>query len=142
MQQSLLEKKYVSDADLAVCRALLRNGSRTFNAASKVLPRNIRDAATALYAFCRVADDAIDLTGDHEAALITLRARLESAYAAQPNHDAVDRAFAGVVSRYGFHARCPKRCWRDFSGTRQAGNTTRSPTCKLTLRAWPEPSAR
>ena len=114
MQQFLLEKKYVSDDDLAVCRALLRGGSRTFHAASKVLPRNISDAATALYAFCRVADDAIDLSDDHEAALIVLRARLHGAYAAQINHDAVDRAFSGVVHRYGIPRALPEALLEGF----------------------------
>ena len=47
-------------ADLAVCRALLRHGSRSFHAASLLLPRRVRDPATALYAFCRLADDAVD----------------------------------------------------------------------------------
>ena len=47
-------------ADRAVCAGLLRGGSRSFHAASRLLPPRVRDAAVALYAFCRVADDAID----------------------------------------------------------------------------------
>ena len=47
-------------ADLAACRELMRGGSKTFFAASCVLPRRVRWPATALYSFCRVADDAID----------------------------------------------------------------------------------
>ena len=54
--------------DMAACRALLRGGSRTFNAASKVLPRRVADPAIALYAFCRLADDAVDLGNDRAAA--------------------------------------------------------------------------
>jgi hypothetical protein len=50
-------------ADLAACRTLLRGGSRSFHAASLLLPRSVRDPATALYAFCRLADDAIDQDG-------------------------------------------------------------------------------
>ena len=66
----------------------------------QVLPRHISDAATALYWFCRVADNAIDLTDDHTAALTMLHARLETVYAAQPNDDAVDRAFTGVAHHF------------------------------------------
>ncbi len=47
-------------ADLRACRDALRGGSRTFFAASRVLPRRVSGPATALYAFCRVADDLID----------------------------------------------------------------------------------
>ena len=50
-------------ADLDECRATLRDGSKSFHAASRILPREIADSAVALYAFCRVADDAIDNAG-------------------------------------------------------------------------------
>jgi phytoene synthase len=46
--------------DLKACRRLMRGGSKTFFAASLLLPPRIRLAATALYAFCRVADDLVD----------------------------------------------------------------------------------
>ncbi len=46
--------------DLADCGALMRGGSRTFFAASLLLPCRVCAPATALYAFCRLADDAID----------------------------------------------------------------------------------
>ncbi len=35
-------------ADMDACRALLKGGSRTFHAASKVLPRKVSDPAIAL----------------------------------------------------------------------------------------------
>ena len=50
-------------ADFGACRALLRGGSRTFHAASFLLPRRVREPACALYAFCRLADDAVDGRG-------------------------------------------------------------------------------
>jgi 15-cis-phytoene synthase len=87
----------VASADLAACRALLRNGSRSFFAASLLLPRHVREPATALYAFCRVADDAVDQTHDPAAALHGLRLRLDSIYRGQPRPDPVDRALASVV---------------------------------------------
>ncbi len=56
-------------ADLAACRAQLADGSRTFLAASRLLPRAVREPACALYAFCRTADDAVDLRELPEALL-------------------------------------------------------------------------
>ena len=46
--------------DLEACRALMRGGSKSFFAASKLLPVRLRAPASALYAYCRLADDAID----------------------------------------------------------------------------------
>jgi len=46
--------------ELAACQRLMRGGSHSFFVASRLLPRDMREAAVALYAFCRVADDAID----------------------------------------------------------------------------------
>ena len=43
--------------ELAACRAALRTGSRSFHAASRVLPARVRLPASALYAFCRAADE-------------------------------------------------------------------------------------
>ena len=76
--------------DIAACRALLKGGSRTFHAASKVLPRSVADPAIALYAFCRLADDAVDLGHDRKAAVARLRDRLDRAYCGQPIDQAAD----------------------------------------------------
>ena len=86
--------------DMATCRALLKDGSRTFHAASKVLPRRVADPAIALYAFCRLADDAVDLGSDRAAAVTRLRERLDRAYRGQPMELAADRVFADVVAKF------------------------------------------
>jgi phytoene synthase len=83
-------KTFASAADWAACRRLLRAGSQTFYAASLVLPPGVRQSAIGLYAFCRVADDAIDLGGDRHKALADLRRRLDCVYARQPYDDPVD----------------------------------------------------
>ena len=88
-------------ADLAVCRALLADGSRTFQAASWLLPRDVRDSATALYAFCRTADDAVDGSDDPGAAVATLRERIDRIYGDGPLDTPVDRAMRRVVRRHG-----------------------------------------
>ena len=46
--------------DLNACVDLMRGGSKTFFAASRLLPARMRTASIALYAFCRVADDLVD----------------------------------------------------------------------------------
>ncbi len=86
--------------DLAACRAMIRTGSRSFFVASKLLPVSVRDAAYALYAFCRVSDDLIDLDGGRRAGIEELSGRLERAYAGRPDPRPVDRAFASVVETY------------------------------------------
>ncbi len=91
-------------ADLAACRAALRNGSKTFLAASFLLPRGTHEPASALYAFCRLADDAVDATGGRRDAVARLRERLQRAYRGVPHDDPADRALADVVARHGIPA--------------------------------------
>ena len=97
----------IDPADLAACRALLRGGSRSFHLASFLLPRRVRDPAAGLYAFCRLADDAIDCGDDGAAALAQLHARLERAYAGRPFPCPADRALASVVARFAIPAALP-----------------------------------
>jgi phytoene synthase len=87
-------------ADIAACRSILRSGSKSFFAASLLLPKRVRDPASALYAFCRLADDAVDLSADPRQALARIRYRLDRAYAEAPLPDPVDRAFAAVVAAH------------------------------------------
>ena len=94
--------------DIAACSALLRGASRSFHAAALLLPRRMRDPATALYAFCRQADDAVDLGADPLAALQTLRARLDAAYAGCPWPNPVDRAFAATVAVFAIPKSLPE----------------------------------
>ena len=86
---------------MAACRGLLKTGSRSFHAASRFLPYQSRDAATALYAFCRLADDAVDDSGAPHLALEMLHGRLDAIYAGAPENYAADRALASVVVRCG-----------------------------------------
>jgi phytoene synthase len=97
--------------DMAACRQLLANGSRTFLAASHLLPRAVRDPACALYAFCRVADDEVDgqvgggtpqagSAASAAQAVLNLRERLARIYEGRPTAHAADRALAGVVKRF------------------------------------------
>ncbi|MBK1681340.1 phytoene/squalene synthase family protein [Rhodocyclus tenuis] len=102
--------------DAAACARLLRGGSHSFFAASLVLPRRMRAPAAALYAFCRVADDAVDDCPAHErhAALAGLYERLDAIYAGTPQDHAADRAFAGIVVKYGIPRTLPEALLEGF----------------------------
>ena len=104
----------VPPADLAACRALLRNGSRTFFAASLLLPRRVRDPASALYAFCRVADDAVDCPGRLNV-IAHLRERLARIYERRPAPLAPDRALAEVVARFAIPRALPEALIEGFA---------------------------
>ena len=90
-------KPLITLADMEACRAMIRTGSLSFHAASRVLPAKVRDPALALYAFCRVADDEVDEGTDKAAAVLRLRDRLDLIYRGRPRQKPSDRAFAAVV---------------------------------------------
>lgn len=91
--------------DVEACHALLARGSKSFAAAAKLLPRRVRDAAAVLYAFCRVADDAVDLTDDADR-VERLRRRLARVYAGEGLDGPVERALADVVRRFDVPVDC------------------------------------
>lgn len=122
--------------DIAACRSMLRGNSKTFFVASLLLPRTVREPASALYAFCRVADDAVDVDvkgsqRDRLAAVHELRYRLAQVYAGTPRDYPSDRAFAGIVEKYsipralpealieGFEWDATGRRYRDISAVEQ-----------------------
>jgi len=90
----------IASADLEACRAAIRTGSLSFHSASRLLPARVRDPALALYAFCRLADDAVDEGQDKTGAVLTLRDRLDRVYLGRPVNSAADRAFAAVVEAF------------------------------------------
>lgn len=108
-------RPHASGADVAACRATLRGGSRTFFAASLALPKSVRKPATGLYAFCRMADDAIDQGADRAAALADLNARLDRIYAGAPDNIAADRAFADCVYRFAIPKLFPQALLEGFA---------------------------
>lgn len=87
--------------DLDACVALMRTGSKTFFAASRLLPARVRASSIALYAFCRVADDLVDDGGMCiTEAMALLHHRLDRIYAGQPQPHVEDRALAIVVQQH------------------------------------------
>lgn len=107
----------LSEADLAACRSLLAGGSKSFHAASRVLPRRIAEPATALYAWCRIADDAIDLDPSPDA-LRRLRERLDAVYAGAHLAHPAERALAAVVSGHAIPRALPEALLEGFAWDR------------------------
>ncbi len=103
MRQNGSDPRYPgpSVADLAACDAILRVGSKSFRAAALLLPRAIREPATALYAFCRLADDAIDEGPGDAETISLLERRVAAAHAGRPHDHPVDRAFSATVRASG-----------------------------------------
>jgi phytoene synthase len=93
----------------------LRNGSRTFLAASLLLPRAVREPACALYAFCRMADDEVDGAGGEAHAVARLRHRLARAYEGRPFPAACDRALAAMLARYAIPQAIPEALLEGFA---------------------------
>ncbi|WP_439595540.1 phytoene/squalene synthase family protein [Falsiroseomonas sp.] len=105
----------ISDSDRAACRAMLASGSKSFRAAALLLPARIAEPAAALYAFCRVADDAIDEAPDPVAALPPLQRRLDAIYAGRPQAHPADRAFAQVVRDHAIPQALPAALLEGFA---------------------------
>lgn len=97
----LSSPRIVRQDDLRSCARLLRAGSKTFNAASKLLPARVIEGTTVLYAFCRIADDEVDAKPDAtERAVSRLRQRLDRVFAGAPEAMPVDRALSAIVLHY------------------------------------------
>ena len=105
----------VSPADLAECRQMIRDGSKTFYTASLLLPQRVCDAARALYAFCRVADDLVDRSDDSRAAVDQLLSRLDRIYKGAPDNQPADRAFADVAHRFAIPREIPEALIEGFA---------------------------
>ena len=100
---------------LAICRQVIAVHSKSFALASKLLPPDCRDQAAVVYAWCRHADDAVDLVpaSAQPAALARLRAELGGVYAGEPQSDPILGAFQEVARR--------QRIPRDYPDELMAG---------------------
>jgi 15-cis-phytoene synthase len=73
---------------------LTRNSRSNFFYAFLFLPRAQREAIFAVYAFCRIVDDAVDQSGDREAQrreLARWRAEIADVFEGVPRHPAGER---------------------------------------------------
>ena len=117
----------VNRADAEVCRAWIREHSRSFYLSSLLLPKRVRLASWALYAFCRRADDAVD-EGSGESLLLRrvegLRARLDQVERGDAGDDSIDRSYGLIAARHGIPRALPEALLAgmemDARGTRYA----------------------
>lgn len=93
--------------DLSACQELIKHGSHSFFMASLLLPKATAIPATALYAFCRIADDLIDAENAGEAAIAALSSRLDDIYAGTPQGYPEDRAMTEVVHHFNIPRAMP-----------------------------------
>ncbi|MBC7770049.1 MAG: phytoene/squalene synthase family protein [Phycisphaerales bacterium] len=99
MLPNLRAPERATPGDLATCREMIRGGSRSFYAASHLLPEHVRGGAYALYAFCRLSDDSVDELHGGADAVARLTARLDGIYSGAPS-GGIDRALADTVERF------------------------------------------
>lgn len=99
--------------DHAVCAEVLERSGSSFALPIALLPAAKRRGTTALYAFCRRADDLVDDAPDAAAAaagLAAFAAASDDALAGRAIDDPVLRAVVDTVRRYAV----PERCLRDI----------------------------
>jgi phytoene synthase len=94
------DKNKASLKDFDECVALMRGGSKTFFAASRLLPKRFRQASVALYAFCRVADDLVDNSDNSLNSVQELMHRLDLIYDQTPLDFIEDHALSHVVNQF------------------------------------------
>lgn len=104
----------ITREELNACYAILKQGSKNFAAASRLLPRRVRDPAAIVYAFCRTADDTIDRKQEADWDLQNLNQRLKSIYSGQPQNELIDRAFAAVIMEYQIPRALPEALLEGF----------------------------
>lgn len=108
-----VEQKQTMAADRRACHRLLREGSKSFYAASLLLPTRVRHDAAAVYAWCRVADHAVDKTDQPALGLESTYKGLERVYAGRPQGP-VERAFADAVFRNQISRNIPEAMLEGF----------------------------
>jgi 15-cis-phytoene synthase len=96
--------------DVTLCRTSLATHSRSFALATRLFDTKLRDDAAVVYAFCRRADDAIDLCepGLQPPALERLERELASVYDGEAQSDPVLAAFRDVTERRAIPRRYPE----------------------------------
>jgi phytoene synthase len=100
----------VTPEQLDTCRRVIAEHSKSFALASRLLPPECRDDAAVVYAWCRHADDAVDLASASEQprALAELRTELDAVYAGKPQTDPVLAAFQAVSGERGIPREYPE----------------------------------
>ena len=87
---------------LALCRSSIALHSKSFSLASRLLGSDGRDDAAVVYAWCRRADDAIDLAppAEQARAVVRLGRELETIYEGEAQPEPILAAFQMVARRH------------------------------------------
>ncbi|UCG52307.1 MAG: phytoene/squalene synthase family protein [Candidatus Latescibacterota bacterium] len=98
------------DDAIRSCYRTIEIHSKSFAFASRLLPSPVRDRAVVVYAWCRRADDAIDLAGEEGArsALERLRIELSDVYEGRSLKDPTLTLFQEVVHDCRIHRSYPE----------------------------------
>ncbi|MCC6763813.1 MAG: presqualene diphosphate synthase HpnD [Deltaproteobacteria bacterium] len=91
------------DTAYAECARIVRASGSSFHQAFRLLPRARRRSLEALYAYCRVVDDAADDGGDARAAVAFWREELARVLAGTPTHP-VGVALTDSMARFAIPA--------------------------------------
>lgn len=118
----MLVPEFATPADLALCRQMIRQGSKSFHLASLLLPSSYREHARALYGFCRMADDLVDTATSPQEAVVALSHRLDRIYDGKPDNNPTDRAFADVVLRFAIPRTVPDALIEGFAWDAEGRN--------------------
>jgi len=95
-------------ADHRHCAEVLSRSGSSFTLPIRLLPAAKRRGTTALYAFCRRADDIVDDAADRHAAVVALdafNADVDEALAGRVSSDPMLRALADTVRRFSIPRR-------------------------------------
>lgn len=111
----MLTPEFATPADLALCRQMIRQGSKSFHLASLLLPNIYRQHSRALYGFCRMADDLVDEAEEPQKAVDALALRLDAVYEGAPFDNPTDRAFADVVLKFAIPRAVPDALIEGFA---------------------------
>jgi phytoene synthase len=95
---------------IRLCYETIQAHSKSFALASRLLAPRVRERAVVIYAWCRRADDAVDLAGrgEEQAALHQLQQELGAIYAGRNMADPVLSEFQRVVMERGIPRAYPE----------------------------------
>jgi phytoene synthase len=104
----------MTSPEIELFRRTITRHSKSFSLAARLLAPSCRDDAVVLYAWCRAADDAVDLARPEEQkqAVERLRKELASLYRGESQSAAILAAFQGVVTRRGIPQEYPEELLR------------------------------
>lgn len=90
--------------DYKYCEVIIKENSKSFYAAFSVLPRAKRNAVYAVYAFCRLADDSIDVLGSLDK-LVELEDNLDQFVAGNTPDTPLFRALRDTFDKFHLNSK-------------------------------------